>query len=294
MRAVPAGPGAYSLDAYVRTPSGSPVAGRCQRMKDRCCEWMGGWVRLRSMLGSRSAVAKRPPPGRTGDAVGLRSCQTKKHHMTRAASPRALTGRAIAIVRDPLWFGGFRTGEPAFKLRYSGVVIYGWGRRVAGSWSGLGSLWGCGRVCASSLPGPLALLPDKLKRGSPLQLETGAGQNFEKGRHDCQVRLMSSDTPRRQDKWPMRPEACFSIPRSSRGAFRRWICVGTAVPAPQVQVERVGNLTNTATYSLHGLNLLFGVNSSFLFFTLGDHIPSGHDLKTRRLSACHRRVQWLK
>lgn len=160
MRAVPAGPGAYSLDAYVRTPSGSPVAGRCQRMKDRCCKW---WVPLRSMLGSRSAVAKRPPPGRTGDAVGLKSCQTKKHHMTRAASPRALTGRAIAIVRDPLWFGGFRMGEPAFKLRYSGVVIYGWGRRVAGSRSGVSEgavVCVCVCACASSLPGPLALLPD--------------------------------------------------------------------------------------------------------------------------------------
>lgn len=51
MRAVPAGPGAYSLDAYVRRPSGSPVAGgrdRCQRRSSKgaasrtaCADWRG-------------------------------------------------------------------------------------------------------------------------------------------------------------------------------------------------------------------------------------------------------------
>jgi hypothetical protein len=97
MRAVPAGPGAYSPEAYVRMPSGSPVAIPCQLVMLETKPGYGLGF-LRSRFGSLSLDDRPVLPGLIGDAVGLKSCHMKKHHMTIAASPSALTGRAIAML----------------------------------------------------------------------------------------------------------------------------------------------------------------------------------------------------
>jgi hypothetical protein len=57
----------------------------------------GGWVPLRSRLGSRSRGGDRESARRMDPADGLKICQMKKHHMKTAARARALTGRAMAM-----------------------------------------------------------------------------------------------------------------------------------------------------------------------------------------------------